>query len=198
MTHRWGREEAPELAVERILDAAGKAFGEHGLPAAGMGEIAAAAGCSRGTLYRYFRTRHDLHRAYVDREAARIGAKIRAETAPLAEPRRRLAEAVLVAVREVRADPGTAAWFAPGASGVAARMSRASEVVGALTDRFVAELLGPDPRDPEAGLLARWLVRVVVSLLAMPAGSEAEERALVERFVAPALDARGGGEARRP
>ena len=34
-------------------------------------------------------------------------------------------------------------------------------------------------------LAARWLLRVVVSLLMVPGADEAEERALVERFVAP-------------
>jgi hypothetical protein len=45
---------------------------------------------------------------------------------------------------------------------------------------------------------ARWLVRVIVSLLALPGDSEEEERAQVERFVAPVLlpqlGGRGSGE----
>ena len=36
-------------------------------------------------------------------------------------------------------------------------------------------------------LAARWLVRVIVSLLIAPGRDEAEERAIVERFVVPAL-----------
>jgi hypothetical protein len=118
---------------------------------------------------------------------------VRAEVAALDDPRRRLAEGILTSVREVRRNPGTAAWFDPGASGMAARMSRSSEVVETVTERFVATLLGPRPDDPDGRLRARWLVRVIVSLLAMPGESEAEERAVVERFVAPGL--RGGDAA---
>ena len=38
MKNAWGREERPELAVERILDAAEKAFIELGVSAVGMAE----------------------------------------------------------------------------------------------------------------------------------------------------------------
>ena len=78
-------------------------------------------------------------------------------------------------------------------------MSRSSEVVETLAERFVSALLGPDGDDPEGRLRARWFVRVIVSLLAMPGESDAEERALVERFVAPVLpgDRRDGGAAGR-
>ena len=59
------------------------------------------------------------------------------------------------------------------------------EVVETLTTRFVSELLGE--RDPADRLRARWLVRVILSLLTMPGEDEAEERALLEQFLAPAL-----------
>ena len=36
-------------------------------------------------------------------------------------------------------------------------------------------------------LAARWVVRVIVSLLVAPGRDQAEERAMVERFVVPAL-----------
>lgn len=185
MSRVWGREEQPELAVARILDAAGRAFAELGVSCAGMGEIARVAGCSRGTLYRYFPRRHALHLAYVERAARRIAARVRTAAEDRADPGERLAEAVLAALREVRADPGVAAWFEPGASGMAARMSRSSEVVATVTGRFAAELLGGRARDAEGRLLARWIVRVIVSLLTLPEESEIEERALVQRFVAP-------------
>jgi hypothetical protein len=66
-------------------------------------------------------------------------------------------------------------------------MSRASEVVETLTTAFASQLLGRRGRGRGALLRAQWLVRVILSLLATPGASPAEERALVERFVAPAL-----------
>jgi len=183
----WGREEQPDQAAGRILEAAGKAFVELGVSAAGMAEIAHFAGCSRGTLYRYFKSRHELHLAYVDRAAREIAERVREATVGVEDPRQRLVDALILSVREVRRNPGTAAWFAPSAAGLAARMSRSSEVVETLTTGFVAALQRPGEEDPDGGLLAGWFVRVILSLLDLPGESEAEERALVERFVAPVL-----------
>ncbi|MGH0029180.1 MAG: TetR/AcrR family transcriptional regulator [Myxococcota bacterium] len=178
----WRREAEPDAAAGRILDAAEKAFAEIGVSAASMGRIAEQAGCSRGTLYRYFPDRHALHLAYVHRAARRIVRRVGERTAGIADPRGRLVEGILGAVAEVRGDPATAAWFEPGASGIAARMSRGDEVIEALMEAFVADLFRPS--DP---LRAGWLVRVVVSLLSMPGNDAADERALVERFVVPGL-----------
>jgi len=183
----WLREDRPDLATGRILDAAEKAFAQLGVSAAGMAEIAAAAGCSRGTLYRYFKSRHELHLAYVNRAARVIVERVREGTARVEDPRERLVAYILGSVREVRGNPGTAAWFAPGVSGMAARMSRASEVVGVLAQAIGEERQGPGRTGSRGSLRARWIVRVIVSLLADPGESEAEERALVERYVVPAL-----------
>jgi AcrR family transcriptional regulator len=186
VTQAWLREEQPALATEKILDAAEKAFVERGVSAAGMAEIAEAAGCSRGTLYRYFGSRHELHVAYVERAACRILHSIRTESASLEDPEARLVECILHALRLVRQNPGTAAWFAPGVSDLAARMSRTAEVVEPLTVAFAATLAG-GKRAVDRQLAARWAVRIIMSFLADPGEDETEERALLERFVAPGL-----------
>lgn len=186
MAGGWLREQQADLAVDKILDAASNVFSELGVPATGMADIARVAGCSRGTLYRYFRNRHELYVAYIDRAARELAARIAAELAGIDDPRTRLVEGILLSVREVRATPATAAWFAPGGTGIAAGMSGASDVIEALAAAFVARLVAVEG-DPDNRLRARWLVRVIVSLLAMPGADEREERALVERFVAPAV-----------
>ncbi len=187
MTREWSREEQPELAANRILDAAEKVFIEVGVSAAGMAEIADAAGCSRGTLYRYFKNRHDLHIAYVKRAGRSIAQSVAEEIAGIVDPRRRVVEYILASVRLVRENPGTAAWFEPGAAGMAARMSQSAEVIGTLTNSFDEPALDRGRRGRKRRLRTRWVVRVIISLLQDPARSEAEERALVEQFVAPSL-----------
>jgi len=182
----WLREEQSDLAAEKILDAASKAFIERGVFRTGMREIAAFAGCSRGTLYRYFKNRDALHRAYIDHWAAELAARLRDELANIEDPRERLTEGIVGAVRLVRHTPATAVWFAPGDSGRTAQASADSEVVHAVTASFVEALLA-EAADADNRLRASWLVRVVVSLLTLPAASEAEERALVARFVIPGL-----------
>ncbi len=163
----------------RILDAAARLFAERGVNAVGMGEVARAAGCSRATLYRYFADRHELHRAFVHREARRIGALVAAETGDIGDASD-VGAAVLAAVRHVRGAPELLAWFGAADAGTTAELAQSSEVIESLGLSLVG--------DPDA---ARWLVRVVVSLLLVPGRDEAEERALVERFVVPALTARG-------
>lgn len=162
------------MSPEQILDAAARLFAERGVDAVGMGEVASAAGCSRATLYRYYADRHALHVAFVHREARRIGRQI----APAGRPDD-LAQTVLAAVREVRARPELLAWFGAADAGTTAAIAQSSEVIEALGMSAVG--------DPAA---ARWLVRVIVSLLVVPGRDEAEEREIVERFVVPAVTRR--------
>jgi AcrR family transcriptional regulator len=187
VTKPWRREDQPDSAVDKILEAADKAFTELGVSAAGMAEIASFAGCSRGTLYRYFESRHALHLAYVRRRALAIHRRALDAVAPIEDPHERLVEYVLCALREVRENPATAAWFTPAASGITARMSRSAEVAGTLTEGFAAALPGQPGRGAEARLRHRWVARIIVSLLTDPGESAAEERLMIERFVAPAV-----------
>jgi AcrR family transcriptional regulator len=187
MAGAWLREEQTDLAVDKILTAASQAFVDLGVSRTGMGHIAQYAGCSRGTLYRYFQNRHELHIAYINRAARELSNRLNDELSAIANPAERLIEGIARAVEDVRNTPGTAAWFAPGDSGIAARMSRSSEVIESAAESFVEKLLDPRGDDPSSRLRARWLVRVVVSLLTMPGENPAEERALIARFVAPAL-----------
>ena len=165
-------------AVERILDAAGDLFARHGVEPVSMAQIAAGAGCSRATLYRYFPDRPSLQLAFVQREAVRVGALVAADLAGARRGADLLTEGVLAALRHVRANPALLAWFGDHDAAHTADLAQGSEVVEALGLSMAA--------DPDA---ARWLVRVIVSLLTLPGGDEAEERRLVERFVAPVVAA---------
>ena len=156
------------MTPERILDAAAGLFVERGVHPVGMGEVARAAGCSRATLYRYFADRRELHVAFVHREARRIGALVAAETD--------LADAVLAAVRHVREAPELLAWFGAADAGTTAGIAQSSGVIEALGLSAVGDELA-----------ARWLVRVIVSLLIVPGRDAAEERAMVETYVVPGL-----------
>lgn len=172
----WLGDERSRIAAEKILDAAAELFVEHGVGSVGMGQVAAAAGCSRATLYRYFADRRELHVAYVHREARRVGEQVRAEIAVIKDPEARLAAAVLGAVRRVRGTPTLAAWFRAADVAATAELAQSSAVVEALGAGVV--------QDPAA---ARWLVRVVLSLLAVPGRDAAEETDLVTRFALPGL-----------
>ena len=57
----------------QILDGARKVFMDLGFDGASMGEIARAAGVSKGTLYVYFADKNRLFEAIVEEEVARTG-----------------------------------------------------------------------------------------------------------------------------
>lgn len=162
-------------AVDRILDAADQLFADHGVRSVTMADIAVASSCSRATLYRYFPDRATLDDAFVRRAAVRVGRLVAADLVGVA-PGDVITEAVLAAVTHVRDTPALAAWFADPAAGRTADLATESEVIAALGGTLAS--------DPDA---ARWLVRVIVSLLTAPGRDAADERRMVERFVAPVV-----------
>jgi AcrR family transcriptional regulator len=172
----WLKDDRHRLATDRILDAAGELFAEQGPTRVSMADVAQAAGCSRATLYRYFSDRRDLQFAFVHREATRIGALVTAETASVEGREARLVAAVLSAVRHVRGTPLLASWFQEDGTAVTADVVATSSVLETLGLDFV-----DDP------LAARWLIRIVATLLLVPGRDQAEERAFLEHFVAPLL-----------
>lgn len=171
----------PETA-DRLLDAAGALFAAHGVAAVGMGDIAAAAGCSRATVYRYFENRHVLRAAFVHREARRLGAAVASKVARIDDPAKRLEAAVVAAIAGVRSDPLLSAWFSEDSQAIAGGLAVASEVIEALAASFLGGAADRRTRDA-----AGFVVRFVVSVLAVPGRDLAEERRLVRRFVVPAV-----------
>ena len=179
MARSWLVDDPVALATQRILDAAGRCFAEQGVARTAMADVAREAGCSRQTLYRYFDDRDALRTAFVHREARRLGQELVAGVQQARNPRDRLLTAVQLALRAVRDDPLLRAWFTGGNAEEAAAIAARSSVLLSL----VLPVLGDGATDDAA----RWLVRVVLSLLTAPGGDEAEERVLLERFVLPVV-----------
>lgn len=171
----WLADGHADLAEERLLDAAGRVFATRGVARAAMNEVAAEAGCSRATVYRYFPRRQDLYRAFVKRETVRVGAAVRA-----AAPEDAVA-AVLTSVAEVRSRPELSVWF------TAADLDVLIDVITdeALLGEMAELIAGESDIDDARRLDAVWLIRVVQSLLWMPGPDAEAERRLVERFVRP-------------
>ena len=169
------------MPASRILDAAGELFAARGIAAVDIKDIARAAGCSRATLYRYFENRDALHTAYVHREARAIGARLAESIDAIDDPRERLLEAMTQALRLVRENPSLAAWFARTPIGAVA--AGQSQVVQAMAADFLVSL-GPGDRGT-ADRRARWMIRVMTSLLTVPGRDPEDERAMLAEFVIP-------------
>ena len=120
--------------------------------------------------------------AYIHREAGRLERELATYAAAIRDPTERVVESVLETLRRVRRDPALAGWFAPDDVGIASVLAQSSGVI----EGMVAAFLG-DREAPGTIRRARWLLRMVLSLLAMPGANEAEERAMIREFVVPVV-----------
>ena len=184
----WLGEKRTEVAADRILDAAEELYTQRDPDSIGMNEIARAAGCSRATLYRYFDNREALRTAYIHRETRRLGREIMRQIDGVEDPRERLIASMAVTLRIVRANPALASWFATTRPPIGGELAGRSDLIAALAAAFLNSLGPDDPVTVERR--ARWAVRVIISLLMFPGGDEADERAMLEEFVAPVVTAR--------
>src|ERR1700731_2462025 len=180
----WLAARRGEVAVDRILDAAEELYTRRDQASIGMNEIARAAGCSRATLYRYFENREALYTAYVHRESYRLYREMTEQINSVVGPRERLIEGVMASLRNVRESPALASWFATTQRPIGGEIAEQSDVIKALTEAFVVSL-APDNPPAMVAHRARWLVRVMTSLLVFPGHNEADERAMLEEFVVP-------------
>jgi AcrR family transcriptional regulator len=179
----WLGDRRTEVAADRILDAADALFAQQDAATVGMHEIAKAAGCSRATLYRYFENREALYTAYVHRESYRLFHQMSEQLTGVEEPRERLIEGMVSSLRNVRESPALSSWFATAQRPIGAEIAEQSQVIKALTEAFLISMAPDDPEVVERK--ARWLVRVMTSLLVFPGHDEADERAMIEQFVVP-------------
>lgn len=181
----WLAARRTELAADRILDAAEQLYTHQNPASIGMNEIAKAAGCSRATLYRYFENREALRTAYMHRETHRLSREIQQQLDGIDDPRERLITSISATLRIVRGSPALAAWFASTRPPIGGEMAGQSEVIAALTAAFLQSLGSNDPATVDRR--ARWVVRVITSLLMFPAQDESDERAMIEEFVVPVV-----------
>jgi AcrR family transcriptional regulator len=179
----WLASRRTEVAADRILDAAEQLYTQRDQASIGMNEIARAAGCSRATLYRYFENREALRTAYVHRETRRLSRAIADEIDGIEDPRERLLASMIATLRMVRENPALASWFAISRPPIGGELAGQSEVITALAAAFVNSLGPEDPAVMQRR--ARWVVRVLTSLLMFPGQNRADERAMIEEFVAP-------------
>jgi AcrR family transcriptional regulator len=181
----WLAANRSDAAAEKILDAAEELFTRDDPATVGMNDIAKASGCSRATLYRYFDNRDALYTAYVHREANRVFRELGALDTDAKTPGERLVDGILASLHKVRESPALSSWFAPDKRPIGGDMAERSEVIQARTEAYLGALGIEDPADAQRR--ARWLVRVMVSLLVFPGRTEADERAMLEEFVLPTL-----------
>ena len=170
------------VATERIYTIATELIRVHGMDAFNIDTLAARANCSRATIYRYVGGKKDIREAVLARAAARIIDIVRESVEGRTGPDRILT-AIEVAVATIRSDPA-GQLFVDSARGGGWTWLTASAVVA----DFATELTGLAGDDARA---ARWILRLVLSLLFWPEAGPHEEHEMLDRFVAPAFTEHG-------
>ena len=165
-------------AAERIYAAATELIYRDGMNAFSVDALAAATHCSRATVYRYVGGKKDIREAVLARAAVRVVETVRASVDGRTGSDRVLT-AIEVAVAEIRADPA-GQLFVDSARAGGWDWLTASQAVA----DFASELTGIAGDDPHA---ARWIVRVVLSLMLLPDTDPRAEHRMLQRFVAPAF-----------
>ncbi|MEO6795129.1 MAG: helix-turn-helix domain-containing protein [Mycobacterium sp.] len=186
----WLSDQRGELAAEKILDAAEKLFAEHDPGSVGMNEIARAAGCSRATLYRYFESRDALYTAYVHRWANALYLQLAHRLAEIDDPTQRLVTGITESLALVRGNPALASWFAETGPPIGAAMAERSDVIAVMVTTFLSALGNEDAETVQQR--ARWVVRVMTSMLSFPGRDADDEQAMLAQFVVPVVTPSGG------
>jgi AcrR family transcriptional regulator len=73
------RTKTPNL-TEKMLEAAGRLFGEHRFHEVRMEDIATEAGVSKGTLYRYFHDKQEMYLALLEHASHQLVAELKSQS----------------------------------------------------------------------------------------------------------------------
>jgi AcrR family transcriptional regulator len=181
---------------ERWLDAAESCYTRFGPAKTTVEDVAQAAGVSRATLYRHFKSRDDLLAAVVVREAGRLAAEAAVSIQRFDDVGSWIVEGMLLCLREIPRRPLLAMLFAPEEVGAASRLVLTSERLLAIGADFLRPMFG---FARERGLLREgvrievlmeWVLRILMSYLTVPsrlAQTDAELRHLLRAMILPAV-----------
>ena len=179
-----------EAAARRhLLDVASECIAKHGISKVTLSDVAAAAGVTRPTVYRYFSSADELFNAaavlasggYVDRLRERVlRRKDRAE---------RIVEALVIAVSEIPEEPHLAELFQQG-NGVPTTSALRSSIVQDELRKLVGDEWLADEQDRDE--LAEILMRLLKSFIDDPGPHRdvSELRQFCSRWLVPMLRAR--------
>lgn len=177
-------------ARQRLLEAAARCIAREGIAGTTVAAIAAEAGVSRQTVYRYFNGRDELVLRSMRAAAEGIRAKLDLHIRALAGPADMIVETLVFGLAELRNDP------------VLRAMTDPSRLDGSVTTRitkrpgieWARETLAPaieaarwSEADADAGL--ELILRVFLSLIISPSPERSPEelRAFLYRHLIPGL-----------
>jgi AcrR family transcriptional regulator len=183
----WGHHttENADDARERIVDAAETAITRWGLARTRIDDIAEVARCGRSTIYRYFGNRENVIVQVLLRRGQVFADTLLRHVDDVGDPSDKIVEGVVLALKQIRDDELLSSIFAAETLPSAARLADAAQPLFALATEVWVQLLRADPvlaaaLRPEVGpeRAAEWILRIMLSYLAVPLRSKNDGRAL--------------------
>jgi AcrR family transcriptional regulator len=169
---------------ERVLDAAEVCLERYGLSKTTVEDVARAAGLSRATVYRQVGSRDALVTAVAAREAERCAADALDHLQRFDDIGDWVVEGILFCLHDVPRRPVLAQLGAPQDLAAASRLVLGSERLLAIGSDILRPMF---ERARAEGLLApsvelddfiEWVLRILMSFLAVPGPAERDEEAL--------------------
>ncbi len=194
-TTRMSARTAPDTSVARIVEAALACFSQVGVSKTTLEDVAAAAGISRATLYRYFPGKRAVIEGVLQHELARISAALDERLAGAADLEDLLTEALTFTGEEFHRHEALQYVLTVEPEIVLPLIT--FDAAGELFSTAAAVLtphLGRFTGDPDdAARLGEWVVRVAFTYLFCPSDAvslsdEASVRTFVRTYVVPAFD----------
>jgi AcrR family transcriptional regulator len=163
-----------KVGRERIFHTAARLFTERGVDHVTPEDVAAQAGCSRATLYRYVRGKAGILEGVVTAEITAVAHRAASERT-MAGGHDGVVDAILAAVNAIRSQPELADAVKQSSDGQTRRY-----LVSPRTINLAIAAIGfPPLSDLDAQVAARF----VWSLVDFPLDDKVAERGLVEHFI---------------
>ena len=177
-------------ARERLLAATSRCIARDGLAGTSIAAVAAEAGVSRQTVYRYFAGRDELAKQTIFSTAEALSEQIASHVAQLTDPADIVVEALVLGLAEVRSDPVLhAIWDSASPDGLVAEIiTHPAGIAWARRPLARAvELAGWSDADADTAI--EFFLRISLSLMisASPERSDEELRVFLYRHLIPGL-----------
>jgi AcrR family transcriptional regulator len=184
-------------ARRRLLEAAARCIARDGVLATTVAAIAAEAGVSRQTVYRYFKGRDQVVLRAIRVSAEETRAKITDRIRPLTDPADMIVEGLVLGLAELRTHPVLHVLFDPSGldASLASRVTKRPGIEWARDALAVAiDAAGWSKADADVAL--EVMLRMALSLMISPAPERSPEelRAFLYRHLIPGLGLGSGEE----
>ncbi|GAA4815184.1 TetR/AcrR family transcriptional regulator [Nocardioides caeni] len=194
--HGWGGRPpaGDEEARQRIVDAAAICIDRYGVAKTTLSDVATELQVTRQTVYRHFAKVSDIVGVVAEQGAAAFVDDLVAHLDGVADARRAVVDGFLFCLRAIPADPRLSLLLELGDEGAFGRRATAAPVLAygaAMLRRYPVDWAAAGIADADLDGLAEVIMRLLISMLEDPdvaTRSDDDVRALLERWVVPALD----------